>query len=53
MRDTFTSKQTSKRKTYTFGKILWIFSTSINKILLVAQIKEFNPKISTKPNTYD
>ena len=30
-----------------------IFSTSINKILLDAQIKEYNTKISTTPNTYD
>ena len=30
-----------------------IFSTSINKILFHAQIKEYNTKISTKPNTFD
>ena len=28
-------------------------SSSINKILLDAQIKEYNTKISTRPNTYD
>ena len=30
-----------------------IFSTSINKIPLDAQIKEYNTKLSTTPNTYD
>ena len=30
-----------------------IFSTSINKILLDAQISEYNKKLSNKPNTYD
>ena len=30
-----------------------IFSTSINKILLDAQIKEYVTKLSTIPNTYD
>ena len=30
-----------------------IFSTSINKILLDAQIKEYNTKIATRQNTYD
>ena len=30
-----------------------IFSSSINKILLDAQIKEYNTKISTRQNTYD
>ena len=30
-----------------------IFSSSINKILLDAPIKEYNTKISTRQNTYD
>ena len=30
-----------------------IFSTSINKILLDAQVKEYNTKLSTTPNTHD
>ena len=30
-----------------------IFSSSINKILLEAQIKEYNTKLSTRPNTFD
>ena len=30
-----------------------IFSSSINKIFLNAQIKEYNTKISTRQNTYD
>ena len=34
-----------------FAGFFGIFSTSINKILLDAQIKEYNTKISTTPNT--
>ena len=30
-----------------------IFSSSINKIILDAQIKEYNTKLATRPNTYD
>ena len=30
-----------------------IFSTSVNKILLDAQIQEYNTKLSVTPNTYD
>ena len=36
-----------------FAGFVGISSTSINKILLDAQIKEYNTKISTTPNTYD
>ena len=36
-----------------FAEIFGIFSSSINKILLEAQIKEYNTKLSTNPNTYD
>ena len=36
-----------------FAGFFGIFSTSINKKLLDAQIKEYNTKISTKPNTND
>ena len=36
-----------------FAGFLGFFSTSINKILLDVQIKEYNTKLSTKPNTYD
>ena len=53
MCNTYTSKQTSKRSTYIFAGFFGIFSTSINKILLDAQIKEYNTKKSTTPNTYD
>ena len=35
-----------------FAGFFGIFSTSINKILLDAQIKEYNTKLSTRPNTY-
>ena len=36
-----------------FAGFFGIFSSIINKILLDAQIKEFNTKLSTNPNTYD
>ena len=36
-----------------FAGFIRIFSTSINKILLDAQITEYNTKLSSKPNTYD
>ena len=36
-----------------FAGFFGIFSSSINKILLDAQIKEYNTKISTSQNTYD
>ena len=36
-----------------FTGFFGIFSTSINKILLDAQTKEYNTKLSTTPNTYD
>ena len=36
-----------------FAGLFGIFSSSINKILLDAQIKEYNTKRSTNPNTYD
>ena len=36
-----------------FAGFFGSFSTSKNKTLLDAQIKEYNTKIPTKPNTYD
>ena len=36
-----------------FAEFFGIFSSSINKMLLDAQIKEYNTKISTRQNTYD
>ena len=36
-----------------FAGFFGIFSSSVNKILLDAQIKEYNTKLSTNPNTYD
>ena len=36
-----------------FAGFFEIFSSSINKILLDAQIKEYNTKLATRPNTYD
>ena len=50
MRYTYTSEQTSKCSTYIIWRIFGNFSSSINKILLDAQIKEYNTKISTRPN---
>ena len=35
-----------------FAGFFGIFSSSINKILLDAQIKEYNTKLATRPNTY-
>ena len=53
MRNPHTSKETRKRTTHTFAGFFGIFSTSINKILLDAQMKEYKTKLSTTPNTYD
>ena len=36
-----------------FAGFFGIFSSSTNKILLDAQIKEYNTKIATRQNTYD
>ena len=36
-----------------FAGFFGIFSTSINEILLDAQIKDYNTKLSTKPKLYD
>ena len=36
-----------------FAEFFGIFSTSINRNLLDAQIKEYNTKLSTTPKTYD
>ena len=56
MRYKSTSKQTSRQASVAriqFAGFFGIFSSSINKILLAAQIKEYNTKISTRPNTYN
>ena len=53
MRYTHTSKPSSKCSTYIFCRIFRIFSSSIKKILLDAQTKEYNTNTSTRPNTYD
>ena len=53
MRYTHTSKPTSKCSTYTICRIFGTFSSSINKILLDAQIKEYYTEKSTRQNTYD
>ena len=45
------SKQASVARIL-FAGFFGTFSTSINKILLDAQIKEYNKKLSTTPNTY-
>ena len=36
-----------------FARFFGIFSSSKNKILLDAQIRKYNTKLSTNPNTYD
>ena len=50
MCNTHTSKQTNKQASVSrilFDGFFVIFPTSINKILLDAQIKEYNTKLST------
>ena len=44
---------TQVKKRILFAGCFGIFSTSIKKILLEAQIKEYNTKLSTTSNTYD
>ena len=49
---------TKKNKQASVARILFagffeIFSTSINEIILDAQIKAYNTKLSTTPNTYN
>ena len=53
MRYTHTNKSPSKCSTYTICKVFLSFSSSISKIFLDVQIKEYNTKISTRQNTYD
>ena len=53
MHNTHASKQTNKHSTHSFCRTFGIFSTSINKILLDAQIKEYNTKLSRTSNNCD
>ena len=46
------NKQASKARIL-FAGLFGKFSTSINKNILDTQIKEYNTKLSTTPNTYD
>ena len=46
------SKQASVARIL-FARFFGIFSESINEIILDAQIKEYNTKISITPNTFD
>ena len=50
MHDTYTSKPTSKRSKHTNCRIFWNFFHIKKKMLLDAQIREYNTKLSTKPN---
>ena len=43
----------ASRVRFLFAGFFGMSSTSINKILLDAQISEYNKKLATKPNTYD
>ena len=54
MRNTYTKKnrQASVARIL-FAAFFGIFLSSINKILLDAQIKEYNTKLSANPNTYN
>ena len=53
MRNTYTRKQTSKCSTYNFCRIFWNFLHINKQNILDAQIKEYNKKTATTPNTYD
>ena len=46
------NRQASVARTI-FAGFFGIISSSINKIILDAQIKEYNTKLSTNPNTYN
>ena len=50
--DTHVNRQASVARIL-FAGFFEIFSSSINKILLDAKIKEYNTKVSTRQNTYD
>ena len=50
---THSSKPPSKRSTYIICRMFWNIFIINNKILLDAQIKEYNTKLATRPNTYD
>ena len=50
---THTSKPPSKCSTYIIRMIFWNIFIINRKILLDAQIKQYNTKLSTRPNTYD
>ena len=49
---THTSKPPSKRSTYFICRIFWNIFIINKQILLDAQIKEYNTKLATRPNTY-
>ena len=53
MRYTHTVNRQASVARILFAGFFGIFSSSINKILLDAQIKEYNTKIATRQNTYD
>ena len=53
MCNTHTNKPTSKRSTHIICWIFWNIFIIKKKILSDAQIKEYNTKLSTNPNTYD
>ena len=53
MRNTHTSNKQASVARILFAGFFGIFSTSINKTLLDAQIKDYNTKLSKTPNTYD
>ena len=52
MCNTYRKKPTSQRSTHIICRIFGKFSSSVNKILLDAQIKAHNTKLSTNPNSY-
>ena len=53
MRNTYKKNKQASVDGILFAEFFGFFSTSKNKTLLDAQIKEYITKLSTTPNTYD
>ena len=53
MRYTHTSQPPSKCSTHIICRIFWNILLIHNQNILDAQIKEYNTKLATRPNTYD
>ena len=53
MRYSHTSQPSSQCSTHIICRTFWNILSSINKILLDAQTKDYNTKLAARPNTYD